>query len=181
MTTSGLIPNIFWLGSLLLLLMACQPDEKPTVVNPPIINPSFAEGPIDLLIFKEEQKLEFWNTSTKEIITTIKLNDTFSLLPIGYFHIQDFDTKALKLDLTSEFYESKNYSLSDYKNHFTFSPTQVQSLDLRKVSNVIIFPSDDRTGQAFKPCLACPHWIAELYGQLTITLNQYLNRNLSLL
>ena len=167
--------NILFGLSSLLILLTCQPEEKPIVVKEtaPSTDTIRTKSQFNLLIFKEEQKLEFWEASRETIIASLELKLPSSL-PIGYFKIKDFDTKIIQLNLSNEFYEGKNYGLAEFDDRFPFSPTQVQSVDLRNVSSVIIFPSDSREGQAFKPCFACPHWMAELYGRLERTLNQYI-------
>jgi len=173
MIAIGSIRNALWFSALL-FLMACQPDKKPIATEePPLPAPPLTERKIDLLIFKEEQKLELWGTSPRKIMVSIESCKIPSSLPIGYFAIKDFDTNTIELNLSSEFYEKKNYSLAHFDNRISFPPAPIQLSDLRDISKAIVFPSDNRTEQAFKPCFACPHWIAELYGQLAITLNQY--------
>lgn len=147
---------------------------------------------LSLLLFKKEEILEVWSSLSdqkeQEHLFTFSLSNVKDL-PLGIFDLVHSEDTSLHIQLPGAYYaqklkhgerppfnwqlelESKTLALSKYiKAEATqyLKDQQGQSL-----GTVVIFPNDLRKSDRFDPCFACPHWMAEVYGQLELKIKRF--------
>ncbi len=138
----------------------------------------FVETTHHLLIFKKEQKLEIWNIGTKNTLVVDFQLKNLQQLPIGQFDlIFNKKEKTIQIDFPNKFYKNKSYSIYS-KQDFTLGIDDLSEQFFKKMQNVqlsqiLIFPNDNRTSGDLIPCFACPHWMAELYAFLNLKKKEY--------
>jgi len=151
------------------LLLGCEP----TPYNDKQSNSSVYH----LLIFQKELKLEIWRIDDKNTFL-----DSFNLknlpqLPIGQFDL-NFDEKNenIEINFPNEFYKTKSYDLNSnlVLNKENVSEQFFKKIENAAISEIIIFPNDNRLTGDLIPCFACPHWMAEVYSFLNIIKKEYL-------
>jgi hypothetical protein len=132
-----------------------------------------------ILIFKKEQKLEVWKIGTKNTFVEAFQLKNLQQLPIGQFDLKfDKKDKKLLINFPSNFYKTKSYPIHSNQN-FDLGIDNLSEQFFKKMQNIqlsqiIIFPNDNRTAGDLIPCFACPHWMAELYAFLNLKKKEYI-------
>jgi len=161
----------------ILLFFACQQTTENKDVNnstkPQIsikeVDSNSSSSKKDLLIFKKENKGEFWKNNVLQYDFT--LTDINSL-PIGVFDIKEINQdNILQIEFPNNFYKSKKWNNNNIE--FSFKLFKKNNEDLTN-SKVFIFPNDIRNGES-DPCFACPHWMTELYSSMEMHALNYQN------
>ena len=176
---------------LLIAFTACE--TSPSIPDKAIqIDPSKEKSSgaseLDILVFKKEKKVEMWEFSSDfslNLLQKYPLNKHFKL-PIGHFLSESGN---MELDLPGSFYSEKLKLYSEfYLTQTNFSTRKVDIIDLLpkqnqasiiellkkyKLRKVLIFPNDARKNPPLEVCIACPHWMAEIYGELAIWQKEY--------
>ena len=132
-----------------------------------------------LVIFKKEQVLEFWENAQLSFRENLTIDPT---LTIGVFNIIPTESGELSFQVSNDFYQSKFGKDIDVKkinitNTFFIQLPKDKLLLLKNnkqpPKQIFIFPNDARSTNQFDPCLACPHWMAEMYSSLLLHLKTF--------
>lgn len=163
----------------LISIMSCQEmvkeDSKSKVelakeINIHQTNSSESKGLdcIDLVLYKEEKILEFWLNQRPlfKKLESISLKDT-DKYPVGIFDYQQGDQTKILFDFPNDFYRNKQ----DYAN-LKYEISIVEKNDLFKDRNLgLLIISSNRKNK--NKCLACPYWMAEIFGKIEVELMHY--------
>jgi len=163
--------------SLVVLLSACNTNrsddeqKKDTAIN--------ADSIYHLLIFKKELKLEVWKAGAQNtFVDSYKIKKP-SQLPIGQFDLNfDEKNKSLEIIFPNEFYKTKAYHLIPNQNLVldkeNISEQFFNKMENAQISEILIFPNDNRLKGDLTPCFACPHWMVEIYAFLNLKKTEYI-------
>jgi len=132
-----------------------------------------------LLIFKKEQIIEIWKADSENTFLNSYKIENIDQLPIGQFELKfDKKNKLLLINFPNEFYKSKDYKFDSQQDQTLGEgnlPEQFfQKIENASISEIIIFPNDNRLGGDLVPCFACPHWMAEIYAFLNLKKKEYI-------
>ncbi len=144
---------------------------------------------IQLLVFKNENRLEIWADSSSEHPTLLKICPITipEGFPSGVFDFE-FHYNSLAVNFPDEFYRKKlkadrmsakvflqkygceglNLDIQDTDTEFI---KRVLSNPLNQ--KVAIFPNDSRIDQSLEPCLRCPSWYQEVLANLELQLQHF--------
>ena len=184
--------KLFTLFTFFLLFTCCETDLSPaSVENPPVLleKDSIARTLVDILIFKKEKKLELWENSKKNKAIFIKKVDLINEIQLL---LGSFVSKSgkMELNLPGKVYTNKMslYATPLHHNLLDFSERKILMKDLISakdqeenpdllshylLSQVFILPNDARSDGKLNPCINCPHWMVEVYGNLELQLKRY--------
>ncbi len=164
----------------LLFFWSCQSSENPSglakMEAESILHDSSA---IQYLLFCKEGKIEIWTAEkAKEprLLELLQIKEPFDF-PIGSYVLQQFD-QDWGLRYPNAFYKDK-LGKKALKRELSFQTWQEKHPPLQKwlatskENKVLVFPNDIRQDQRWEACFACPHWMAELYGILSIEMKQF--------
>jgi len=145
-----------------------------------------------LLIFKAENTLELWATTTADYNLQLESYPIAAdaNTPLGLFSLpQKFDEQGYTIPFPNDFYKQKQVNflprqpifltnLEDVPG-FTIQLTEPDWVSLAsQLANfqqihVLIFPNDARKSGNLTPCMHCPYWMAEIYSQLYAHLQHF--------
>ncbi len=182
----------------LLIQEGCQPDspdfsqnETKTTEGTPKIN-FFTSETTDFVLFKKEGIMEIWGLKEGQKAKLASFSaKVHPGVMVGGFRIKP-DSVNINLDYPGDFYKNKartyHQTLADslffstikYDRHHILidENAKLQIQHFLTVTNLhkkmlFIFPNDSRNGDIFAPCSRCPHWMQEVYGQLSLRIQDY--------
>ncbi len=184
--------RVFLLLICICTLFQCQLEESPAQTKNITEKLSVKGSNIDLLIFKKEMKLELWRTDSlcKERISRLDLQKK-AFYPIGIYGLLSKngewlpnieENKALRkgLQLNRKSFP-KNLPLAyEEKQTDLLSLLAVEDtahvgrqLKEAKSAQILVLPSDSRTGKPFEGRLNGEPWFPELYSSLELWIKDF--------
>ena len=174
------------------LLLSCTTDSSvSSSLSPPTKLKNVENSRIDFLFFQLEKKMECWEMTEEgnpNYLFTLSWNSK-AQLPPGIFSIQQqVPISSSRLSFPGLYYEQKIQQGMSLPISWTWPKQGLalsevfktegvdyinEQLDEKKLGRAMILPNDARKNTPLKACFACPHWIAEVYGQLNLALDKY--------
>ena len=161
-------------------LISCKPDTNNR--NTSLNKPNITSGHHTFIVFEKEQKLEHWFECDAIVFQDSLSFDSARHLPPGIYTSLE-KNNGLSLQVLHPQFKKKYSqigieeirigSANDSLSNIVVSHEALQQLKTGKRSTAIILPNDFRKSGQPDPCFACPHWMAEIYAQLELSLEPY--------